>query len=63
MSIKVSECFLVHAINPVELFAPNLELYAGFSKVSVKLTVELSGINHQLLMLLVLFPKGPLVRI
>lgn len=53
MGIQITQSFLINAIDSLQLFSPNFELNPGFGQISVKLSLEIPCIDHQLFMLFV----------
>lgn len=56
MSVEISKSLLVDIVNSLQLLRPNFQLNSSLGKIRIKFSLEISGIDHELLMLFVLFP-------
>jgi hypothetical protein len=60
VGIQVSQSFLVDVVDSLELFGPNFELDAGLDQIAVKLSLEVSAVDHQLLVFPSFLPETAL---
>lgn len=51
MDVEVGKSLLINAVDSFKFFRLDFELYSGLSKVSIKLPLEVSGVNHELIVL------------
>lgn len=60
MDIEITQRLMIHTIDPLQLLSFDLELYPRLSHIPIKPPLEVSRVDHQLIILLRLLLQLPL---
>lgn len=51
MNIEISQSLLIDTVDSLKLLGFNFELYSRLSEIAIKLSLEISCVNHELIIL------------